>query len=80
LDFPFKGKQKYYNAINKAILAHLKQDGKWTKVIILSIKDKHVCDACSRNYKKIVRVDEASIPPVAGCTNPICRCIYQAAE
>ena len=75
-----KGKQKYYNALNKAILALIKKNGKWKRVAILSIRDDYICIECDKIYGKVINIDEATIPPVPNCKNPICRCIYQAEE
>jgi hypothetical protein len=75
MEFPFKVKQEAYDRNNGGTLDHIKEVG-GKKVTILSSRDEYVCDECQENDGKVVDVEDATIPPVTECQNPVCRCIY----
>lgn len=80
MDFPFKVSQDLYNKINQAVLKILKEQGEWRRVTILCNKDQYVCAQCQESEGTVLPINEAEVPPVSNCQNPVCRCVYQAKE
>jgi hypothetical protein len=69
--------QKDFDDLNRSNLDHFK---KWwnnlKEVMIISSRDDQVCEECKKANYKVVSIEKITIPPVPGCTNPVCRCYY----